>query len=331
VKREVTGILMEIGENVAVIMTKEGEFLKVKKPSSNTLPGEEITSTTVDKNRYSFAKYLSIAAAILILLITFTYYQQAMATVAYVNVDINPSIEMGINKYNKVNSITALNSEGEALVKDMPLKGLNINEALDMVIIGAKEKGYIAEDKQNNIEIALVKVEESNTNISEESLVKYAEDLPSKINVDATIKIQKTDKNPHDDAKKEKTSTNKNTENSNDKDKNAVEVKIKKDSPSVEKEYKKDDHKKDTGKDKTPLSNKEKNNNKDKEDNKKPSYKDRENKKNLWYKSKEYLKKLWYKDKKESLQKDKEDKTKKPKDSSDNSSGKNKDNRNNKK
>lgn len=264
-KRVVTGILMEVGEDSAIIMTKEGEFLKVKKPSPNVSAGEEITSTTVDVNRYSFMKYAAIAATFLLLLIPFTYFQQAMATVAYVNVDINPSLEMGINKYNKVNSVKALNSDGEALVKDMPLKDLDINEALDKVISGAKEKGYINDDKQNNIEIALVTIKESQVNISQESLVKYAENLAPKINVDATVKIQGADKKLHDEAQKENLSTNKYIDKSKDKDNEAVKVKIKKDN-------KKEDNK-DTEKAKPNSPEKKEEDNK-KKDNKKVSLED---------------------------------------------------------
>lgn len=246
-KKVITGIVMEIGSNSAIIMTKDGEFLNVKKPSHFIELGQEITSTVYAKNNMSFIKYISIAAAILLMLVPFVYLKEAYATVAYVNVDINPSLELGITRYNKVNQVIPLNEDAKILLENVSLKDLDIKEALDVVIIEAKDKGYIEDGRVNNIEITLVKVKESNINVSRETLVQYAKSKVSEIDVDATIEINKANKEIHNEAKKENMSTNKYLDKVEGSKKESIKVDVKKSTPSKN-EDKKDKPDKDNGK-----------------------------------------------------------------------------------
>lgn len=259
-KKTATGVVMEINGAGTIIMTKDGEFLKVKKPSLNVEIGQEITSTILKSgNNISFIRYVSIAAAILIMLLPFTYFREAYATVAYVNVDINPSLEMGINKYNKVNEIIPLNEDAKILLHDLSLKNCDIEEALHMVITGAKDKGFIKEDKINNIDITLVNVKEKKVNISPDILVEYAEKEVSEIHVDASIKINKANKDVHDEAKKENMSTNKYLDKNESSRKDSIKIEIKKDDPSKTKDKdKKKDEEKSNAPDNSSKDNKDK-------------------------------------------------------------------------
>lgn len=212
--RIVNGIVMEVSTGSVVVMTRDGEFLKVKKPSSGISPGNEITAAVLpeahaERHRFHKIRYASIAAAILILLIPILYLKQAYATVAYVNVDINPSIEMGINKYNKVNDVYGLNEDGKKLLQKVDINGADIHDALDSIINAARESGYISEDGENHIEVALVAIDKESVNITEDTLVDYVSSAVRDTRVDAKIKVQGADKKTHDDAAKENMSTNK--------------------------------------------------------------------------------------------------------------------------
>ena len=224
---KVKGIVMEINKNSAIIMTHDGKFINIKKPPFEISLGDEITSKPV--NTMSFMKCTAMAAAIMILILPFIYFKQAMATVAYVDVDINPSFELGINRYNKVSSITPLNSDGSKLIKDVSLDGLHINDALGKVISKAKDMGYIGDSKPNNIEVTLVKLKKDKVNISQKELVEYTESAVKKSNVDAKLKFYNADEQAFDNAKKENISPNKYMDKNQDKDK--FEIDVKKSSP----------------------------------------------------------------------------------------------------
>lgn len=227
-KKVATGIVMEVDSSSAVIITNDGEFLKVKKPSPDIIPGQEITSVISIKTHTSFIKYVSVAAAIMLLFLPFIYFKEAYATVAYVNVDINPSLELGVDKYNKVREVIPLNKDGEVLIETVKLKNLVIEDALGKVITSAKDKGYIKNNETNNIEISIVSINEKKVQVSEDSLIKCAETTVSEINVDATIQVHNADKKTHDNAKKENMSTNKYLDKNGDSSAGTIKVDVRK-------------------------------------------------------------------------------------------------------
>jgi len=237
VKRILTGIVMEVDDKSATIMTNDGEFLNVKKTSPNIMLGEEITSTEIVNSSFKLYRYAAMAAVILLMLVPFIYFREAYATVAYINVDINPSIELAVNRFNRVNKVIPLNWDGEELVKKDSLKGLDVNDSIKKIIASATDMGYISEDKYNNIEITIVKLKDKNVGISSEILVETAKSALLNADMEATIEIHKADKKVHDEAKKENLSTNKYLDKKyNGSD--SIKVDVKKDTSSIYKEDK---------------------------------------------------------------------------------------------
>lgn len=222
------GLVMDIKGKHAVIMTADGKFLNVKKPSSVTSIGDEISSQVVDTGKNNIIRYALVAAVIMLILVPFIYIKDAYATVAYINVDINPSLEMGINKFNKVNEVIPLNDDARKLLSSISIKGLDIKDAINKVISGANSMGYISDKKANNIEIAIIKLRDNKVHVSENELIDDAKDTISNMDVDATIKVQKTDKKTHEAAKKEKISTNKYLDKNPSINSNSVNAEVKK-------------------------------------------------------------------------------------------------------
>lgn len=171
-QRVVKGIVMDLNKNFAIVMTSGGEFVKVKKPSVDLLLGEEITSKTIESRQWF--KYGCLAAAIILAVMPFIYFKAAYATVAYVDIDINPSLELAVNKYNKVNSVIPLNNDASLLIKKTPLKNMDIEEALSTIIDEAKGMGYIKDNSDNNIKISLVNLNENQAKMTSESLFDSA-------------------------------------------------------------------------------------------------------------------------------------------------------------
>lgn len=205
--KAVKGIVMEITGDTAILMTGSGEFVKVKKPSSNISAGDEIIAKTI--NTGINLKYAAAAAIIMLMLIPFIYLQQAMATVAYVNVDINPSLEMGINKYNKVSDVKPFNDDAKKITESLSLKGMEIDAALSKVIETAADMGYMDDNKDNTIEIALINLSPGNVNVNEETLIKCAKSAAEQLNIDTKIKVNSAGSKEHKEASKKNISTNK--------------------------------------------------------------------------------------------------------------------------
>ncbi|MFW2488202.1 hypothetical protein ACN077_06445 [Clostridium chromiireducens] len=74
-------------------------------------------------------------------------YAHAKTTpVAYVSLDINPSIELGVNTFNEVVSAEAYNEDGEKVLEGTNLISTDIDVAVSTVVSNAISDGYIKEE-----------------------------------------------------------------------------------------------------------------------------------------------------------------------------------------
>ncbi|MFC4103287.1 anti-sigma-I factor RsgI family protein [Paenibacillus xanthanilyticus] len=126
-------VVMEIRSNVAVVMTPDGEFRKVK-ASEGVQVGDEIRLDEAalpltrkrawgGKSRYGMA---TAAAAIMLLLLTPWLVKVASpqpAVAAYLTMDINPSVELGIDGKERVMELHPLNPDGAKLIEGLEYEG----------------------------------------------------------------------------------------------------------------------------------------------------------------------------------------------------------------
>ncbi|WP_312431708.1 anti-sigma-I factor RsgI family protein [Lacrimispora sp.] len=74
---------------------------------------------------------------------TYTYQNGKVDSV--IGIDVNPSVELSVNKKNKVLAAKALNEDGESIMQDMDLKGVDLNTAVNAVIGSMVTHGYLSE------------------------------------------------------------------------------------------------------------------------------------------------------------------------------------------
>jgi hypothetical protein len=117
------------------------------------LSNAECQGKTVDsgsefkKNRLA-AKKLSgaaatLAACLVLVLGGNAYYH---TPVNYVCLDINPSVELGMNAFGRVVSTQAYNEDGLQLLEDIKYSNLSLKDAVSALVQEAADQGYIAED-----------------------------------------------------------------------------------------------------------------------------------------------------------------------------------------
>lgn len=96
---------------------------------------------------------LAAAACLCILVMgggTLSYQYQNRKIDSVIGIDVNPSVELSINRKNKVLQADPLNDEAEALMADMDLKGVDLNVAVNAVIGSMVTHGYL-DDLDNAI------------------------------------------------------------------------------------------------------------------------------------------------------------------------------------
>ena len=110
------------------------------------------------KKKVSLYRNLAVAASILLVLSTvsvagYGYYQ---TPVSYLDVDINPSLELGINAFDRVVKVVYFNTDAEDLISEDKLSGCNPNEAVSLIVDAADEKGYIHQNEVTVVSLAAV-------------------------------------------------------------------------------------------------------------------------------------------------------------------------------
>lgn len=68
---------------------------------------------------------------------------EVSANDTYVTLDINPSVELIVNRRDKVIYANALNEDGEVLLAELDLIGMDVEDAIDLIIQTATELGFI--------------------------------------------------------------------------------------------------------------------------------------------------------------------------------------------
>lgn len=70
----------------------------------------------------------------------------AMAAETSIYLDVNPSVEIKINRHHRVSECVANNEDGEKILESMKLKGVEINTALYAIVGSMYTNGYLNED-----------------------------------------------------------------------------------------------------------------------------------------------------------------------------------------
>lgn len=112
---------------------------------------------TNKKKHVPWRRFAAMAAAFALIIglgFGFGAYQKANAITASVSLDVNPSIELKLNKNEKVVEVIAHNADGQALLADMDLKGTDLNVAVNALIGSMLRKGLLS-DIANSILVSV--------------------------------------------------------------------------------------------------------------------------------------------------------------------------------
>ena len=182
---KVRGIVAKVEGKNCILITPQGEFLK-SRTGHPVRVGQEVEIT---QSIHPWYKLAVAVAAVFILSLVIPFYPLLTANaqpVASLSLDINPSLELGINKDGLVVDIRAFNQAGENLLRNTPVKQLEVYRAVQLLVEEAVREGFVNQEKGNVIVAAYtgakyhfdeqklkaaVKEKISGTNLSAEVLV----------------------------------------------------------------------------------------------------------------------------------------------------------------
>lgn len=148
------GIIMEINERFLTVLTPEGEFLRAHKQQSNYQIGQQIDFTPVEivKKQPFYMDVRSkvgiiVAAALLFLTFFIFPFNGNQKVFAYISIDINPSIELGVNDEFQVIELIPYNQDGKKIVKEIDdWKNQDVQVVTNAIMDQIKDQGYFKEN-----------------------------------------------------------------------------------------------------------------------------------------------------------------------------------------
>lgn len=112
-------LILDKEDDGVVVLREDGEVLTV---NSQGDIGESIELDDENKkasaNSYLKGIMLSVAMFFMVIFATGSYRYYCVSPVAYVSMDVNPSVEYVLNRQGNVIEVNALNSDGESIVKE---------------------------------------------------------------------------------------------------------------------------------------------------------------------------------------------------------------------
>ena len=135
-----------------------------------------------EKKKFNWGLPFAVAFSLLILLSggLFYNYNLNMKVESIIDIDVNPSIELEVNKKDKIVDYKALNNDAKEILNDMDLKNVDIDTALNAIIGSMVTKGYL-DDLSNSI---LISVDNDDQVKAEEMRQKLVNKIDKILNTD---------------------------------------------------------------------------------------------------------------------------------------------------
>ncbi len=110
---------------------------------------KDVIKMTVTKN-HTFRKFTAVAATLAILLCGAALIATSVSnTVTAVYLDVNPGINLQVDKNNIVKEINALNEDARIVLADKNLKNATLDNCVDTIINSMVEEGYLNQNKNS--------------------------------------------------------------------------------------------------------------------------------------------------------------------------------------
>jgi len=176
-------VIVEIKNPFAAAMTEDGRIIRLK--NKNYAIGE-----VIEMKKISFSKKTIFAAAGIAAVLAFgcmgVWAYNTPHT--YVSLDVNPSIEYELNVFDRVIDYTAVNDDGEAILENLDLNNMDINDAIDQTIQEIASQGYLTDSETGGIVIAVAEGDnEENSQEVADSLGEEAKSAVEETGVQAEI------------------------------------------------------------------------------------------------------------------------------------------------
>lgn len=146
-------VVTQIVRGHAVLLTEEGTFLRVRDQRYRI--GQRISIARPERRPL---RSLLVAAYVLAIGFVATAYAAQNLPFSYVSVDVNPSIRMTLNWYDRVHSLEAVNEDAEPIVAALSQTGVldqPIEDAMQVLYSTLESNAYFSGAAENDVILAV--------------------------------------------------------------------------------------------------------------------------------------------------------------------------------
>lgn len=188
------GVILKITNHQMIVLTVDRQFISLPYNPEKTV-GQEVILPVHKKKEYIRRwrfPWKKTSVLVAFFLFALEFWQGipigGRHAYAYVTVDINPSIELAVDNQEHVVHVHALNDEGERLLRENPLDGANVEQAVTSIANTSLEKGYLKPQGEVFISTSRANREMDNgmdlTNLEKKLIVAVKEAISNKLPVD---------------------------------------------------------------------------------------------------------------------------------------------------
>jgi len=153
------GTVMALEGGTAVVLTPDGQFVRVKNRGrlqvGQEISGGDFARAVPRTSRRIFQAGASVAAVLLV--IVAYALLRTPPVVAYVSMDVNPSVEFGLDKSEKVRELRAMNDDAGGLIEGIAYRGRELEPVMNELARKLVD-GHILTPEDGDIVIASVPV-----------------------------------------------------------------------------------------------------------------------------------------------------------------------------
>ncbi len=186
------GIVAELHNNYMIVITQKGDFVRQRKQAGCNI-GDEVTINTVNINKY-MRQISAMAASLILIAMLITGAYAYYSPYSYISVDINPSLGLSINRFERVIAVKALNEDAEKLLKSSGgINNKNLNTAVSKILETAYDSGYLKDNEENSVMFTVSTENESKQLKITEEINKVSSEELSKLSSNYTIILEKVE------------------------------------------------------------------------------------------------------------------------------------------
>ncbi|MBD2844216.1 hypothetical protein IDH44_03365 [Paenibacillus sp. IB182496] len=137
------GIVMETAVDHVIVLTSEGQFRRVNGRFAVSVGEELELSSALRRGPRRLRWAAALVAAVVLLAMLPRWLMPAQEVALYLTLDVNPSVELGIDQQGRVRELKAWNTDGDAVIAGLHYRAAPLERVLGEVMQRIRERSEL--------------------------------------------------------------------------------------------------------------------------------------------------------------------------------------------